>query len=184
MIAGVDEVGRGCVAGPVFAACVVLGEQQITGIRDSKKLSAVKRQHLAKQIKQKCLYSIASVDVATIDKRNILQASLLSFEKAVALLPQKPDLILVDGNFLPQWQYNSRAIVKGDAIYQEIAAASIIAKVARDSHMEQLQVVYPNYSFGQHKGYLTKQHLLEIQTHGVTPIHRTTFEPIKKLLKL
>ena len=140
MIAGVDEVGRGCIAGPVVAAAVILGNSKIEGIKDSKKLSPKNRQYLAKQIKDNCIdFALAFVDVATIDKINILQASLQAMQCAVVKLQKIPSKVLVDGNHLPKWSYNSACIIGGDNIRVEIAAASIIAKVARDNYMCDLE---------------------------------------------
>ena len=183
VIAGVDEVGRGCIAGPVYAAAVILGDCQIEGLKDSKKLSAKKREQLAQQIQSRALcYAIKSVGVAEIETINILQATLSAMKQAVDALTEKPSVVLVDGNQLPQWRYNSRAIVGGDQLQAEIAAASIIAKVARDSFMCELQRQYPQYSFAQHKGYSTKQHCKELQENGICSVHRKTFSPVKQYI--
>ena len=183
VIAGVDEVGRGPLAGDVVAAAVILGANVPLGITDSKKLSERKRVTLAALIKETALaWCIARASVAEIDELNILQASMLAMKRAVEGLSIQPDQVLVDGNRLPRWQYQARAIIGGDAIEPAIGAASIIAKVERDAELVALDARYPGYGFAQHKGYPTKAHLLALQALGVTPIHRRSFGPVARLL--
>ena len=183
VIAGVDEVGRGPLAGDVVAAAVILGANVPLGITDSKKLSERKRVTLAALIKETALaWCIARASVAEIDELNILQASMLAMKRAVEGLSIQPDQVLVDGNRLPRWQYQARAIIGGDAIEPAIGAASIIAKVERDAELVALDARYPGYGFAQHKGYPTKAHLLALQALGVTPTHRRSFGPVARLL--
>jgi len=183
-LAGVDEAGRGPLAGEVVAAAVILDPQRpITGLRDSKKLSAARRQELAVQIRERALaWSIASASVAEIDEINILQASLLAMHRAVLALHPQPEYVLVDGNRLPRWHYASQPVVQGDDLVPAIAAASILAKVQRDNEMIALEIQYPGYGFAAHKGYPTPAHLQALHTHGVTPVHRRSFAPVKKIL--
>lgn len=183
-IAGVDEVGRGPLAGEVVAAAVILDPQRpIEGLRDSKKLSAKRREALALVIRERALaWSITSATVAEIDELNILQASLLAMHRAVQALDMQPDFVLVDGNRLPRWEYPSEAVVGGDDRVPAIAAASILAKVYRDNALVELESIYPGYGFAAHKGYPTAAHLQALQTLGVTPVHRRSFGPVKKLL--
>lgn len=183
MVAGVDEVGRGPLAGDVVAAAVILPPEHPDGITDSKKLSARRREQLAEQIKTGAVaWSIARASVAEIDSLNILEASLLAMKRAVEGLSVRPDLVLVDGNRLPRWPFESRAVVGGDALEPSIGAASILAKVQRDQELEQLEQIYPGYGFAQHKGYPTKSHLEALARLGVTPVHRRSFAPVKRLL--
>jgi len=183
VIAGVDEVGRGPLAGDVLAAAVVLGEEIPQGVTDSKKLTARRRESLAVAIKaQARAWCIARASVEEIDSLNILQASLLAMSRAVDGLAQSPDLVLVDGNRLPRWRYEARPIVGGDALEPAIGAASILAKVERDAEMMALDRQYPDYGFARHKGYPTREHLDALQRLGVTPLHRKTFAPVKRLL--
>jgi ribonuclease HII len=184
-IAGVDEAGRGPLAGPVFAAAVILNSNQpITGLADSKILSADRRENLAAQIKQHALsWAIASASVEEIDSLNILQATLLAMQRAVSGLQIIPDEVLVDGNRLPKLAIPAQAIVKGDSKIPAISAASILAKVARDKLMDDYQQLYPDYAFSQHKGYGTAQHLAEIKQFGFLDIHRITFNPVKTWLR-
>ncbi len=184
VLAGVDEVGRGPLAGDVVAAAVILdSDQPIIGLNDSKKLSEKKRQLLSEIIKEKAVaWSIARADVIEIDSINILHASLLAMKRAVESLCVQPDHVLVDGNRLPNWEISSEAIVKGDGLIDEIKAASILAKVCRDNEMIELASVYPNYGFDKHKGYPTKQHLEALSKWGPTEIHRKSFGPVKSLL--
>ena len=183
LIAGVDEVGRGPLAGDVLAAAVVLGEEIPDGVTDSKKLTARRRESLAVAIKAKArAWSIARASVEEIDSLNILQASLLAMSRAVDGLAQPPDLVLVDGNRLPRWRYEARPIVGGDALEPAIGAASILAKVERDAEMMALDRQYPDYGIARHKGYPTREHLDALQRLGVTPLHRKTFAPVKRLL--
>jgi ribonuclease HII len=183
-LAGVDEVGRGPLAGDVVAAAVILDPgQPIEGLRDSKKLTEVRREELAQVIREKALaWSVARASVAEIDEINILQASLLAMHRAVAALDPQPEYVLVDGNRLPHWQYASEPVVKGDGRVPAIAAASILAKVQRDGELRALEEQYPGYGFAAHKGYPTASHLKALQELGVTPVHRRSFGPVKKLL--
>lgn len=183
-ICGVDEAGRGPLAGPVFAAAVILDPaQEIQGLRDSKKLSEAKRASLAVEIKQKALaWCIAEASVEEIDKLNILQATMLAMQRAVHGLALPPDLVLIDGNRCPALPYRSEAIVKGDDKVEQISAASILAKTARDELLLELHKLYPDYAFDQHKGYPTALHLARLQLHGVSAVHRKSYGPVKALL--
>lgn len=185
LIAGVDEAGRGPLAGPVVAAAVILDPlNPIEGLRDSKKLTAKKREELAAEIKEKALsWFIAQASVEEIDSINILQATLLAMKRAVEGLNAKPTLVLVDGNRLPHLSVPCEAIVKGDDKIKEISAASILAKTFRDHLLIDLDKTYPHYGFAQHKGYGVKEHIEAIQKYGVLSIHRKTFEPIVSFLK-
>lgn len=184
VLAGVDEAGRGPLAGEVVAAAVMLDpERPIEGLRDSKKLSPTRREELALLIRERALgWSIASASVAEIDEINILQASLLAMHRAVLALHPQPEYVLVDGNRLPQWRYAAQAVVRGDDRVPAIAAASILAKVHRDSLMVTLEAQYPGYGFASHKGYPTSAHLQALQQLGVTPAHRRSFAPVKNIL--
>jgi ribonuclease HII len=185
LIAGVDEAGRGPLAGPVYAAAVMLDpDKPIEGLADSKKLSAMQRDELFEQIKA-CAYAwaVAEASVAEIDSLNILQATLLAMQRAVSGLCMEPVKVLVDGNRLPRLSYPAEAIVKGDETVAAISAASILAKVARDTEMQRLDAVYPGYGLASHKGYPTRAHLAALQQHGVTPIHRCSFAPVRRLLE-
>ncbi len=177
---GVDEVGRGPLAGPVVAAAVMLDPvQPIAGLADSKTLSPQRREQLAAQIRTQALaWALGRSEVAEIDQHNILQASLLAMQRAVSALTVAPAQVLVDGNRLPDLPYPARAIVGGDQHEACIAAASIIAKVARDSEMVALAQIWPGYGFAQHKGYPTRQHLAALDRLGVTPLHRRSFRPV------
>jgi ribonuclease HII len=184
LIAGVDEAGRGPLAGAVVAAAVILNPQKpIVGLADSKILSENKREFLYPLIIECALsWCIASASVEEIDEFNILQATLLAMQRAVEGLAIQPDEVLVDGNRLPKLSMPAQAIVKGDSKVQAISAASILAKVARDRMMQDCHKVYPHFAFHQHKGYGTKQHLAEIESFGYLPVHRKTFAPIKYLV--
>ncbi len=184
-LAGVDEVGRGPLAGDVVAAAVILDPcRPITGLRDSKKLSATRREQLALEIRECALaWSVARATVAEIDEHNILQASLLAMHRAVLALAPQPAYVLVDGNRLPRWDYPSEPVVKGDDRVPAIAAASILAKVQRDGELVALDRVYPGYGFAAHKGYPTAVHLAALKRLGVTPVHRRTFGPVRTLLE-
>jgi len=183
-IAGVDEVGRGPLAGDVVAAAVILDPARpIAGLRDSKKLSARRREELAGLIMERALaWSVARATVAEIDELNILQASLLAMHRAVRALEPQPVYVLVDGNRLPRWDYAAEPVVKGDDRVPAIAAASILAKVRRDRELVELERQYPGYGFAAHKGYPTAAHLEALQTLGVTPVHRRSFGPVRALL--
>ncbi len=182
--AGVDEAGRGPLAGPVLAAAVILDpEDEIAGLADSKTLSATQRGRLSEQIKNRALsYCIAEANVEEIDRLNILQATLLAMQRAVNGLPIVPGYVLVDGNRVPSLSVPSQAIVKGDSKIKAISAASILAKVARDAIMEDFQQQYPSYSFRLHKGYGTALHIREIEQFGILDIHRKSFNPVKSML--
>lgn len=184
IIAGVDEVGRGPLAGPVLAAAVILdGRKPIEGLRDSKKLTDKKREALSILIKQqaKC-WAFGFASVPEIDSLNILNASLLAMKRAVENLKITPKLVLVDGNRCPNLLMKSEAVIGGDDLIAEISAASIIAKVARDKLMQYFEKSYPEYGYAQHKGYPTKLHLNALHQHGVTPLHRKSFAPVRALL--
>lgn len=183
-VAGVDEVGRGPLAGPVVAAAVILDpERPIEGLVDSKKISEKKRERLALEIREKALaWALGRAEVEEIDEINILQASLLAMQRAVEQLQPAPDRALIDGNRCPMLSCPAEAIIKGDETVEAISAASIIAKVARDQEMLALDADYPGYGLARHKGYPTKAHIEALQTLGVTQIHRRSFGPVKKLL--
>lgn len=184
VIAGVDEVGRGPLAGPVIAAAVILDpEQPIYGLADSKSISEKKRNILAIEIMQKSrAWAIARAEVYEIDELNILQASLLAMCRSVYALNIKPELVLVDGNQCPDLDLPVEAIIKGDTKVAAISAASIIAKVARDREMTDIDNEYPGYGFAVHKGYPTKAHLKALKQLGACPIHRRSFAPVRNLL--
>jgi len=184
LIGGVDEAGRGPLAGAVFAACVVLNPaNKIAGISDSKKLSEKKRNKLAYLIKKDSMaWAVASASVEEIDNINILQASLLAMKRAVESLPFLPDKILVDGIHSPKLNLQVQTIIKGDSLVPAISAASILAKTARDTEMYCLHKSFPDYGFDQHKGYPTKKHLEALQIHGISIVHRRSFSPVRKLL--
>lgn len=184
-IAGVDEAGRGPLAGAVYAAAVILDPAQpIAGLDDSKKLTAVRRETLAVQIKATALcWHIAWATVAEIDKLNILWATMLAMTRAVQGLSLLPQEVLIDGNRVPSGLgVAAQAIVKGDALVPAISAASILAKTARDAELIALDSQYPQYGFARHKGYPTAQHLAAIQQHGVLDVHRRSFGPVKQAL--
>jgi ribonuclease HII len=185
LIAGVDEAGRGPLAGPVVAAAVILDDlNPIVGLADSKKLSALKRERLYDEIRAKALCcSIAEASVEEIDALNILQATLLAMRRAVDGLRLKPHKVLVDGNRLPVLDVLAEAIVKGDSKVPAISAASILAKVHRDRWCLQLHAQYPAYGFDRHKGYGTEAHLQALRTHGATPWHRHSFSPVAEVLQ-
>lgn len=184
-VAGVDEAGRGPWAGPVYAAAVILDPARpIIGLGDSKKLSAVKRESLFAVIQRDAkAWAIATATVEEIDSQNILQASLLAMRRAVESLDTQPRRIIVDGLHCPNVSMPARAIVKGDSKESAISAASILAKVARDRAMHVLHQAYPQYRFDLHKGYGTAVHVAALAVHGVSPVHRRSYAPIKKLLK-
>lgn len=180
LVAGVDEAGRGPLAGPVVAAAVILDDlHPIPGLADSKKLSAARREQLFDEIRAKALCcSIAEASVEEIDRLNILQATLLAMRRAVMGLRLKPVMVLVDGNRLPTIDVPAEAIVKGDALVPSISAASILAKVHRDRWCAQLHERYPQYGFAGHKGYGTAAHLTALREHGACPEHRRSFAPV------
>lgn len=184
LVAGVDEVGRGPLAGPVVAAAVILDPNKpIAGLADSKKLSEKKREALFDEIQSKALaWAIGRAEVEEIDNINILQASLLAMSRAVAGLDPAPGHALVDGNKLPQLACSAEAIVKGDSKVAEIAAASILAKVSRDREMVEMDILYPGYGLAGHKGYPSKAHVEALEKLGITPIHRRSFGPVRRLL--
>jgi ribonuclease HII len=183
-LCGVDEAGRGPLAGPVMAAAVMLDpERPIDGLRDSKKLSAAARERLANEIRQHAAaWCVAEASVAEIDQLNILHATMLAMQRAVAGLARTPDDVWVDGNRCPNWGWRSQAVVKGDDKVAAIAAASILAKTARDQFMCTLHDDYPAYGFAQHMGYGTAAHLAALQAHGACPQHRRSFAPVKLVL--
>ncbi|WP_444933823.1 ribonuclease HII [Microbulbifer sp. JTAC008] len=185
LIAGVDEVGRGPLAGDVVAAAVILDPNKpIAGLADSKKLTEKKRERLFDEICERALsYSIARATVEEIDQLNILQASLLAMHRAVAQLSVQPEFVLVDGNKKPNWDYPCDTVVKGDGRVAAIGAASILAKVTRDREMVVLDFEYPGYGLAGHKGYPTKAHMEALQLQGPTPIHRTSFAPVRRLME-
>jgi ribonuclease HII len=184
LVAGVDEAGRGPLAGPVVAAAVILDDlNPIAGLADSKKLTAARREALFDEIRAKALCcSIAEASVREIDELNILQATMLAMRRAVMGLRLKPVLVLVDGNRIPVLDMHAEAIVKGDALVKAISAASILAKVHRDRWCEHLDAQYPAYGFAGHKGYGTPAHLTALQAHGACPEHRRSFSPVAQVL--
>lgn len=185
MICGVDEAGRGPLAGPVFAAAVILGPGvTIAGLADSKKLTARRREALALHIKSQALaWAVASATVEEIDELNILRASLLAMRRAVEALAVEPQLVLVDGLHCPELRWPVRAVVRGDATEKAISAASILAKVARDALMLELHQRYPQYRFDLHKGYPTAAHLSALHEHGVSAVHRRSFAPVRRVIE-
>lgn len=185
LLAGVDEVGRGPLAGPVVAAAVILDPARpIVGLADSKALTERRRQALDIEIREKALaWALGRAEVDEIDALNILQASLLAMRRAVAALPVAPHRALVDGNLCPLLACSAEAVIKGDQTVPAISAASIIAKVARDAEMVALDAIYPGYGFAVHKGYPTKAHLEALDRLGVLPIHRRSFAPVRNRLR-
>ena len=183
-LAGVDEAGRGPLAGPVVAAAVMLDpDRRIDGLRDSKKLSAAARERLADHIRRDAVaWCVAEASVAEIDTLNILRATMLAMRRAVEGLGQPPDEVWVDGNRCPEWPWRSQAVVKGDDKVAAIAAASILAKTARDDFMRRLHETHPQYGFAQHMGYGTAQHLDALKAHGACQHHRRSFAPVKFVL--
>lgn len=181
MTCGVDEAGRGPLAGSVFAAAVILPDQHtIFGLMDSKKLTAARREKLAKEIVSVAIaYCVARSSVEEIEQLNILQATMLAMKRAVQGLGVRPNKVLVDGNRTPIWDYPSEAIIGGDAKIEVISAASILAKVSKDAEADQLDQQYPQYGFAQHKGYGTALHLAALKEHGPSPVHRRLFGPVK-----
>lgn len=180
-VAGVDEAGRGPLAGAVFAAAVILDpERPVAGLRDSKKLGAKRRESLAMSVRERALaWSVACASVAEIDALNILRASLLAMHRAVQGLGVAPEAVLVDGNRVPEWQWRGIAVVGGDDLVPAISAASVLAKVARDADMCCLEARYPGYGFAAHKGYPTAAHLEALRRLGASPVHRLSFAPVR-----
>jgi len=186
LLCGVDEAGRGPLAGAVFAAAVVLdpARTRINGLVDSKLLTCAERERLSARIKERALaWAVASASVEEIDSINILRASLLAMKRAIESLGMEPDEVCVDGNILPTIALRCRAIVGGDQRMAAISAASILAKVARDAEMCQMDQQYPGYGFASHKGYCTREHLEALRRIGPCPIHRRSFEPVHVLLQ-
>jgi len=183
-VCGVDEAGRGPLAGPVYAAAVILNPQlPIEGLKDSKLLSERKREFLAKQIIERALaFGIAQATVEEIDRLNILQATMLAMQRAVRALRIPPDEAWIDGNRCPKLPCRTRAIVQGDRLHPVISAASILAKTARDAEMLRMHERFPLYSFDRHKGYPTPEHLALLELHGASEIHRRSFAPIRRVL--
>ncbi|NCW76714.1 MAG: ribonuclease HII [Oxalobacteraceae bacterium] len=186
VICGVDEAGRGPLAGPVFAAAVILDPARpIEGLRDSKKLSAVRRDELAVIIRRDALaWAIAQCSETEIDELNILQATMLAMRRAIEGLSVLPSLALIDGNRCPVCSIRTEAIIKGDDKVTEISAASILAKTARDAALNEMHRTYPQYAFDQHKGYPTALHLERLRAHGVSPVHRRSYAPVRELLNI
>ncbi|MFA5082547.1 MAG: ribonuclease HII [Hydrogenophilaceae bacterium] len=184
LICGVDEAGRGPLAGPVVAAAVILDPARpINGLKDSKKLSAAQRDRLADEIRAEALaWAVASADLEEIARLNILHASMLAMQRAIEALQPAADEAWVDGNRCPVITIPCRAIVKGDALEPAISAASILAKTARDKEMARLADIHPEYGFDRHSGYPTPEHLAALERHGPSPVHRLTFGPVKKWL--
>ncbi|MDW7972079.1 MAG: ribonuclease HII [Thermodesulfovibrio sp.] len=181
-IAGIDEAGRGCLAGPVVAACVSFKEKIfIEGIRDSKELTAEQRESFFQEILNNAFVGIGIIDIDLIDRINILEATRLAMKKAYENLGREIELLLIDAIELPELKINQKAIVKGDKKSAVIASASIVAKVTRDRIMRQYHKVYPQYGFEKNKGYATKEHLMALKKFGPCPIHRKSFSPVKEL---
>ncbi len=184
-LAGVDEAGRGPLAGPVVAAAVVLDpENPVSGLDDSKKLPEQIRVKIAGVIRSNAIsWSLGSASVEEIDEVNILNATMLAMQRAVTGLKVEPAVVLVDGNKTPDLDYKSYALIKGDQWQESISAASILAKVERDRQMLELDRKYPQYGFARHKGYPTKMHIAILETEGVSPVHRKSFGPVKRLIQ-
>ncbi len=184
LICGVDEAGRGPLAGPVSAAAVILDDANpIEGLADSKKLTERQRDAFANIIRERALaWAVAYAEVGEIDRLNILQATLLAMRRAVLALSMRPQQVLVDGLYCPSTGIPSQAIVKGDSKIAAISAASILAKTSRDALMLELHERYPQYGFADHKGYPTAAHLVALQEHGVSSVHRKSFRPVRELL--
>lgn len=185
LVAGVDEAGRGPLAGPVVAAAVILGDDVvIEGIRDSKQLAPARRERLALLIRERAVaFALGAAEVSEIDALNILRASLLAMTRAVTALEIAPQRVLVDGNHLPELSCEARAVIGGDALVPSVGAASILAKVARDAMMVDLDRRYPVYGFARHKGYATEAHREALMKHGPCPVHRRTFAPVRDALE-
>ena len=185
LVAGVDEAGRGPLAGPVVAAAVILNPaRSVAGLADSKQLSAARRGHLELQIKAAALaWAVAEASVEEIERHNVLRATLLAMQRAVANLAVAPGHALIDGTHCPMLPCSAEAVIGGDKNVAPISAASILAKVARDRVMVGLDARYPGYGFARHKGYPTREHLRALQELGVSPVHRRTFGPVRRLLR-
>lgn len=181
MIVGVDEAGRGPLAGPVVAAAVIMCPEGIAGLDDSKKLSGKRRAELETQIKARCRWGVGDASVEEIDGINILQATMLAMTRAVDALGVEPSEVLVDGNRLPRWRYAARAIIGGDALHPCISAASIIAKEHRDRFMVAAAQDFPCFGWERNMGYGTAQHLAALRQYGPTPLHRTSFAPVAQM---
>ena len=184
LVCGVDEAGRGPLAGPVFAACVILdASRPIRGLADSKQLPPERREELALRIRERALaYAVASASVEEIDRMNILQATLTAMRRAVESLGVAPTQVVIDGNRCPTLQFPTRAVVGGDATVRVISAASILAKTARDALMLELHAACPEYGFDRHKGYATPQHLEALRLHGASQFHRRSFAPVRAVM--
>ena len=185
LVAGVDEAGRGPLAGPVVAGAVILDPQNpIHGLKDSKRLTALRRDALYEEIREKALaWAVGHADVEEIDRINILQATMLAMKRAVEALQTVPDHALIDGNRCPDLCCPAQAIIKGDSRVAAISAASIMAKVTRDREMLSLDVIYPGYGLAQHKGYPSKAHIEALENLGVTPIHRRSYAPVRRVIE-
>lgn len=184
LVCGVDESGRGPLAGPVYAACVILDpDRRIEGLADSKTLREQERNRLTAAIKSYSIaWAVASASVREIDRLNILQASLLAMKRAVKSLPVIPSRVLIDGNQSPRLSFPVTTIVRGDSLVPEISAASILAKTARDAEMVALHRRFPHYGFDRHKGYSTEQHIAALRVHGASVVHRRSFAPVRELM--
>ncbi|MBC2778362.1 ribonuclease HII [Parasphingopyxis marina] len=182
IVAGVDEAGRGPLAGPVVAAAVILCAEGIDGLDDSKKLSAKRRGQLEILIRQSCVVGVGIAEPEEIDRINILQATLVAMRRAVEALETEPGHILVDGNRLPDWRYGAEAVIGGDAIHPCISAASIIAKEVRDRMMREAAQKHPHYGWESNKGYPTAAHIEALRRHGPCPLHRRSFAPVAQTL--
>jgi len=185
LVAGVDEAGRGPLAGPVVAGAVILDpENPIAGLKDSKRLTALRRDALYAEIQEKALaWAVGCAEVEEIDRINILQATMLAMQRAVAALVPSAEHALIDGNRCPDLACPAQAIVKGDSRVAAISAASIMAKVTRDREMLSLDVRYPGYGFAQHKGYPSKAHILALENLGVSPVHRCSYAPVRRIME-
>ncbi len=184
LVAGVDEAGRGPLAGPVIAAAVILDEDKpVGGLADSKTLTADRREKLSELIRERALcWALGRAEVEEIDRLNILQATMLAMRRAVASLPLAPGLVKIDGNRAPPMDYPVQTIIRGDASVPAISAASILAKVARDAEMLEWDRRYPGYGFSVHKGYPTRAHIDALLKQGISPIHRRSFGPVREAL--
>ena len=184
LVCGVDEAGRGPLAGPVVAGAVMLGPSRIAGLRDSKALSAGRREELAEEIREECMcWALGVSDAEEVDKFNIRRATMFAMQRAVDGIVICPDVVLVDGDFVPDLPYPARAVVGGDGKIEEIMAASILAKVARDAMMAELDSKHPGYGFIRHKGYGVPEHLRALRELGPSPAHRRTFAPVREAEK-